>query len=79
MSGSSGYAPESVPLAIFIANAAHSVESGIFSALACGGDTDTIASMIGHILGAQNHALPDEWKEKIPCAQAIASLCAPIE
>ncbi len=75
ISGTSGYAPESVPLAVFIATNANSLESGIFSSVECGGDTDTIASMVGHILGARGHNVPVEWLVRLPCTEAIEALC----
>lgn len=75
ITGTSGYAPESVPLAVFIATKANSLDSGIFSAVERGGDTDTIASMVGHILGAQGHSVPAEWLSRLPCTKAIETLC----
>lgn len=75
ITGNSGYAPESIPLAIFIALSATDLESGILAAVGCGGDTDTIASMVGQILGARGHLLPDEWLAKIPGKAAILDIC----
>lgn len=75
VTGTSGYAPESVPLAVFIATTANSLESGILSAVGCGGDTDTIASMVGHILGAHGHGVPEEWLSRLPCTGTIEALC----
>ncbi len=75
MAGTSGYAPESVPLALFIATTATDLPTGILSAVACGGDTDTIASMVGQILGAHGHRLPHDWLACIPCRDDIEGLC----
>src|SRR5579871_2667714 len=52
--GCSGYAPESVPFAIFAAQNAKT--KGVLEILAevinCGGDADTNASLAGQIVGA---------------------------
>lgn len=52
--GCSGYVVESVPLAIFAAQqvAGLGLRDVLESAIQCGGDTDTIASMAGQIAGA---------------------------
>lgn len=52
--GTSGFAAESVPLAVFAGLKGFSLETTdiIESAVNCGGDTDTIASMAGQIAGA---------------------------
>ena len=75
ITGNSGYAPESVPLAVFIAVTAHDLESGIMAAVACGGDTDTIASIVGQILGAQGYRLSENWLARLPCKEAIKDTC----
>jgi ADP-ribosylglycohydrolase len=51
--GSSGYAVESVPLALFAAQQAHDSDFTVWlrGVIAVGGDTDTIASMAGQIAG----------------------------
>jgi poly(ADP-ribose) glycohydrolase ARH3 len=56
-------ARDSVPIAICIATACADFEEGMELALACGGDTDTIASMIGAIAGARlgAGAIPERW------------------
>lgn len=73
--GTSGYAPESVPLALFIAASAESLESGIFAAVGCGGDTDTIASIVGQIMGARGGVVPSEWARVLPCRRQIEEVC----
>lgn len=73
ITGNSGYAPESVPLAVFIAVTANDLEEGVLSAVGCGGDTDTIASMVGHILGAQGPA-PCSLASEAPL-RAIQETC----
>ena len=49
---SSGYVVDSVPLAILAATQSTDVLSTIQQIVECGGDTDTIASMFGHVFGA---------------------------
>jgi ADP-ribosylglycohydrolase len=53
--GAGGYVVESVPLALFIVErcADRGFEQAIKACISVGGDTDTIASMAGHVLGAQ--------------------------
>ena len=52
--GSSGFVVESVPLALFAAQsiARQPFETVIGQAVAAGGDTDTVASIVGQIVGA---------------------------
>ncbi len=51
--GSSGYVVESVPQAIYIASSHWPcLQDALVAAIGCGGDTDTIASMVGQLLGA---------------------------
>lgn len=54
MFGASGYVVDTVPLALYCAQniASRSLESVLSSAIACGGDTDTIASIAGQVTGA---------------------------
>ena len=75
VSGTSGYAAHSVPLAIFVALVATDLPSAILAAVGCGGDTDTMASIVGHILGAQGYELPADWLARLPCAAEIDKLC----
>jgi ADP-ribosylglycohydrolase len=74
--GTSGYVAHSVPLAIFIASRAVDLETAILDAVGCGGDTDTVGSMVGQILGARGHQVPPQWIARIPCAAEILELTA---
>ena len=62
-SGSGGYVVESVPLALYCAQHGTDVPLTrvVEGAIACGGDTDTIASMAGQVVGAARGAssMPD--------------------
>lgn len=68
--GTSGYVAESVPIALLGASRVNSL--GFIEILkqliACGGDTDTIASMAGQIMGAKTgfQMIPHQFVEKIP-------------
>jgi ADP-ribosylglycohydrolase len=72
--GVSGYVAASVPLSIYIAAVHDDATEAILGAVGCGGDTDTIASMVGQIMGAKGHTIPHDWQEKIPCRDEIAEL-----
>lgn len=73
--GNSGYVAHSVPLAIFLAALYHSdLAQALPMAVKCGGDTDTIAAIVGYILGAQDVKLPQEWIDKIPGLTNITAL-----
>lgn len=50
--GSSGYVVDSVPLAILAAMRSSGLMETMREIVQCGGDTDTIGSMFGHIFGA---------------------------
>jgi len=75
--GTSGYGAESVPFAIV--GASHADELGfektIVDLIQCGGDTDTIASMAGQIVGARigwGH-LPRELVDRLDgCSEIVA-------
>lgn len=56
----SGYVVDSVPLAILAAIQSSDLLAGVYEIVQCGGDTDTTASMFGHIFGAAfgTEALP---------------------
>lgn len=72
--GTSGYAPESVPLAIFIAARFRDSRSAILASIKCGGDTHTIASMAGQLCGAIGSEIPEAWEKKIPGVEDIHEL-----
>lgn len=59
--GTSGYVVEVVPLALSVAvyGRANTVAAGIERAVALGGDTDTIASIAGQIVGASGAEAPE--------------------
>ena len=73
--GASGYVVDSVPLAIMAASGLPSigVTRAIQSAVECGGDTDTIASMAGQIIGAAagQAAIPKELVASLPELESI--------
>jgi len=59
--GSSGYAPESVPLAITLGFTKWgSAQEALECAVRHTEDADTVASMLGQILGAGGHQLPSQ-------------------
>ena len=53
---------ESVPCAISIFYNTKNFKEAVISAVRLGGDTDTIASMVGAISGAFYKEVPDEWR-----------------
>jgi ADP-ribosylglycohydrolase len=77
--GNSGYVAHSVPLAIFVALTAQDLPSAILTAVSCGGDTDTIASMVGQIRGGRGEELPSDWLANLPCAAEIDELCRDLD
>ncbi|MFW6053532.1 MAG: ADP-ribosylglycohydrolase family protein, partial [Persicimonas sp.] len=66
--GTSGYVVDVVPLAVVVAQAAAEVEfrAAIERAIACGGDTDTIAAIAGQLIGAAlgRISIPDDLIEE---------------
>jgi hypothetical protein len=68
---------------LMISKHADDIESGIAIAAASGGDTDTVASIVGAMLGAVHgrHALPQRWidgltfreRSKTPLTLCIAT------
>ncbi len=77
----SGYVVDSVPLSILSAIESESLVDSIKSIVEFGGDTDTIASMLGHVFGAIHGTtcLPMEIIEQIDqyklISQTAAGLC----
>lgn len=53
--GTSSYVADSVPIALLAASRAarSGFAEGVFSVIACGGDTDTTGSMVGQIIGSK--------------------------
>lgn len=70
----SGYVVDSVPLSILSAIESESLLESIKSIVEFGGDTDTIASMCGHVFGAIQGAscLPMELVERIDEYQLLS-------
>jgi ADP-ribosyl-[dinitrogen reductase] hydrolase len=66
--GVSGYVYHSVPLAIhaWLSNQ-HDFRSAIIATVECGGDTDSVAAMVGGIVGAAvgKDGIPVEWLDKL--------------
>jgi ADP-ribosylglycohydrolase len=79
--GASGYVVDSVPLAIMAASELPrvGVARAIQSAVECGGDTDTIASMAGQIIGSAvgQAALPCELVASLPDLASIVETARP--
>ena len=69
-----GYVVDSVPLSILCAIESISVMESIKSIVEFGGDTDTIASMFGHLIGAIRGMtiLPMEFVERIDMFELIS-------
>jgi poly(ADP-ribose) glycohydrolase ARH3 len=65
--GSSSAGPESVPAAVYAAEAHDSFEAAVTFAIRCGGDTDTIGAMAGAITGARMGAtaIPSRWVDAL--------------
>jgi ADP-ribosylglycohydrolase len=64
--GVSGYALQSVPVALYAAlRYPYDVRTALEETIACGGDTDTTAAMVGGILGARcgPQGMPQSWLE----------------
>ena len=66
--GASGYVVEAVPLALLVAARERTggLEGVLERAVALGGDTDTIASIAGQIVGASGVELPRDLLQRIP-------------
>ena len=75
LTGTSGHAAESVPLALFLAaRSRHSCEETILAAVRCGGDTDTIASIAGQVCAADGAAFQSAWRARVPVHSEISEL-----
>ncbi len=73
--GVSGHVVDAVPLALRIAAAPGvSCEGAVRAAIACGGDTDTIAAMAAQIVGAGGIAAPDDLVDRVPDAAEARAL-----
>jgi ADP-ribosylglycohydrolase len=79
VSGTTGRARDSVPLALFLAAAAGAnLPATWLEAIRCGGDTDTVASLVGHLLAARGREPPPGWGERLACLDEIDALCRPL-
>jgi len=76
--GTSGYVVEAVPLALLVAvqSRASSLAAVIGRAVALGGDTDTIASIAGQIVGASGVEVPQDLLQRIPGIADVESVVA---
>ncbi len=66
--GVSGYVLQTVPVALHAwLSHQNDFRGAVTSAVACGGDTDSVAAIVGGILGAQNgrEALPQDWLDSL--------------
>jgi poly(ADP-ribose) glycohydrolase ARH3 len=65
--GNTSAGPQSVPAALYAATAHGAFEEAVTFAVACGGDTDTIAAMAGAVSGAQlgADAIPARWLDAL--------------
>lgn len=75
--GNGGEAPDSVPTAIFFfSSTPEDFRLAVLSAVALGGDADTIASMTGALAGAHLgvQAIPGDWVEKLETHGKIEEL-----
>lgn len=75
--GTSCFALESIPfsIAIFLRNLTD-FRAGVLEAVNCGGDTDSNASMVGAMIGANVglEGIPKEWLEAVPACQEALQL-----
>ncbi len=72
--GNSGYVAESVPVALLVVErvATMGFEASIRAAIEAGGDTDTVASMVGQIVGASvgESGIPSELRDCVPLPES---------
>jgi len=61
--GVSGFVVHTVPAALWVAERADSFEQAVDMAVRLGGDTDTMAAIVGALAGARfgGDAIPDDW------------------
>jgi len=73
--GASGYVVEAVPLALLVAarERTRGLEGVLERAVALGGDTDTIASIAGQIVGASGVELSHDLLQRIPGIAQVES------
>lgn len=62
--------------ALFSLAQTSALEDAVMHAVNAGGDTDTIAAVVGSIAGAQrgSHAIPSRWREKLLAGDEIVDL-----
>ncbi|MEM7261680.1 MAG: ADP-ribosylglycohydrolase family protein [Planctomycetota bacterium] len=79
--GATGYVVDSVPLAILAALNARDFDSLIQEIIACGGDTDTIASMAAQVFAAARgrSALPEELTARLDVAELLTDTVRQME
>ena len=77
--GASGYVVEAVPLALLIAvyERSSALTAVLERAVALGGDTDTIASIAGQIVGASGVGVPQDLLQSIPRIADVESAVTP--
>jgi ADP-ribosylglycohydrolase len=78
--GCSGFVAESVPLALCGASRIRSLnfKAVLVELIACGGDTDTNASIAGQVVGALigRNRLPEEMIARIPDRDAVEAIAS---
>jgi ADP-ribosylglycohydrolase len=74
--GNSGYVVDAVPLALFIVARADDapLPAVIGRAVSIGGDTDTIAAIVGQVLGAAGYGAPPELLATIAKIRAVEAI-----
>jgi ADP-ribosylglycohydrolase len=72
----SGYAPHTTVMALYIwLRHRGDFQEAITQAVACGGDTDTLAAIVGGIAGAEAAAFPAAWLNRLrDCPWTVAYL-----
>ena len=60
--GVSGFALQTLPIVLLAASrAGDNLRAGVLDVIACGGDTDSTAAIVGGIIGAGGIESPDDW------------------